>query len=75
MAASTCVVGSLDFAAASPNRHGPVTTSRERGLITGVLDMTSDDSELLASFQVSPTKTLSRGYLLLGGQCEVFLGK
>jgi hypothetical protein len=65
----------LAFATTGPSQQDPAATSRELDLAISVLDMTDDDSELLTSSRVSPTKTLSRGYLLLGGQCEVFLGK
>jgi hypothetical protein len=75
VAASTCVVDYLAFATTGSSQQDPAATSRELDLAISVLDMTDDDSELLTSSRVSPTKTLSRGYLLLGGQCEVFLGK
>ena len=75
MKASTCVVDYLDFAQPTPNRQGVDRTSRERSLATGVLDMTRSDSELATDFWASPTKARSRGYLLLGSQYEVILGK
>jgi hypothetical protein len=45
-----------------------------RSLISDVPDVTRDDSELLASFQTSPTKVISRGYVFLRSQDEVILG-
>ncbi len=36
--------------------------------------MTSDEPDLTTGFWTSPVKVRSRDYLLLGSQCEVFLG-
>jgi len=40
-----------------------------------VLDVNQGDSELATGFQASPTKALSQGYLLLGSQCHMRIGK
>ena len=37
--------------------------------------MTDDEPDLATDFWDSPVKARSRDYLLLGSQCEVFLGK
>jgi hypothetical protein len=37
--------------------------------------MTRDEPNLATNFWDSSAKARSWGYLLLGGQCEVFLGK
>ncbi len=44
-------------------------------LIASVLDMTRDEPNLATNFWDSSAKARSWGYLLLGSQCEVFLGK
>ena len=73
--ASTRVAGYLGLVASSPNRRGGAATSRERVLTQGVLDVTPGEPNLAAGSQASSAKALSRGSLLLGRQCEVFLGK
>ena len=74
MRASTCVVDSLAFAVAGPNRHGTAATSQKRFLTATVSGVSRGDLELATDFWVSPAKTRSQGYRLLGSQSEVALG-
>ncbi len=62
------------FAALAPNRLGARAASRERFLVLGVPDGDPKRSGFVAGSRTSPAKVLSRGYLLLGGHCEVVLG-
>ena len=75
MFASTCVVALWCFTLQAPKRQGARKTSQEHFLAAGVPDMTSGDLDLTTDFWVSPAKTRSRGYHLLGSQYQVFLGK
>ena len=68
--ASTCVADALNFARKADHRQPESQTSRERVLTASVLDMTCGDLELVTSFQGSPAKPISRGFVLLRSQCE-----
>ena len=74
MRASTCVAGSLSFAARAPNRHGALSTSQKRFLVAAVSGVGRDDLDLATDFWVSPAKTRRQGYRCLGSHCEVTLG-
>ena len=75
MKASTRVVDCLSLAPPDANRQAAGETVRERVLTASVPDVTRGDPELAAGSRTSPEKVLSRGYLLLGSQDKVVLGK
>jgi len=75
MPASTCVVACLSFARGAPNDRLLAGQVENLVLAVSVLDVTDGESDLATDFWVSPTKTRSRDYRLLGSQYEVFLGK
>lgn len=52
----------LSFANQDSNRQDSWKARGERFLAAGVLHVTVGESELASDFQVSPTKTISRGY-------------
>jgi len=75
MEASTRVVGRFErFRLLAPCRQGASLAIRERGLVSGVPDVTRDDPDLLAGLWGSPAKPLGRGYVFLRSQDEVILG-
>lgn len=48
---------------------------QERNLVLRVPDVTENDPELQAGFQATPAAPFSQGYLFLGSQSEVILGR
>ena len=75
MPASTCVVDCLSLVRKPPNDRLLDEPAENVFLAVSVLDMTDNEPDLATNFWDSPTKSRSRGYLSLGGQYEVFLGK
>jgi hypothetical protein len=75
MPASTCVVVYLSLVRESPSDRLLDGPAGNIFLAVSVLGMTDGEPDLATNFWDSPTKARSRGYLSLGGQYEVFLGK
>lgn len=58
----------------SPIGRLPSRPVEDGHLVSGVLDVTQDQSDLAADFQAPPTRAISRGCALLGSQGQAMVG-
>lgn len=58
----------------SPIGRLPSRPVEDGNLVSGVLDVTQDQSDLAADFQAPPTRAISRGCALLGSQGQAMVG-